>query len=155
VLPAVGHDQHQPLRIIIEPHEILTRMQAEGAGWAKLAMQISGALAGRSVFAFGPFLLLPSQRLLLDGDKSVPIGSRAFDILTILVEHAGEVVEKDELIAKVWPTVFVEPSNLKTQVSALRRALRDDHSASRYIVTVPGRGYSFVAPICFGKSCAD
>jgi len=98
-------------------------------------------------FAFGPFLLLPSQRLLLEGDSRVAIGSRAFDILTMLVERAGEVVGKDELIARVWPKLFVDDGNLKVQVSMLRRALGEGRPGRRYIVAIPGRGYNFVAPV--------
>ena len=97
--------------------------------------------------SFGPFRLLAEQRLLLEGDKPVRLGSRAFDILAALVERAGEVVGKEELIARAWPQTFVEESNLKIQVSALRRALGDGQGGHRYIVTVPGRGYNFVAPI--------
>ena len=96
--------------------------------------------------SFGSFRLVPSQRLLLAGDKPMRLGSRAFDILAALVERAGEVVSKDELIARAWPTTVVEEGNLKLQISALRRALGDG-GASRYIVTVPGRGYNFVAPV--------
>ena len=103
--------------------------------------------ASGRVFSFGPFRLFPSQRLLLEGNRRVQLGSRAFDILTILVERAGEVVGKDELIARVWPNVFVEDSNLKTQVSGLRRALGEARAGRCYIVTVPGRGYNFVAPV--------
>jgi DNA-binding winged helix-turn-helix (wHTH) protein len=101
---------------------------------------------GRAV-SFGPYRLLAAQRLLLEGDKPVRLGSRAFDILTALVEHAGEVVGKDELIARAWPATFVEEANLKIQVSALRRALGDGQGDNRYVVTVVGRGYNFVAPI--------
>ena len=97
--------------------------------------------------SFGPFRLLAERRLLIEGDKPVRVGSRAFDILTALVERAGEVVSKDELIARVWPGTFVEEANLKIQVSALRRALGDGQGGNRYILTVPGRGYNFVAPI--------
>ena len=75
--------------------------------------------------SFGSFSLLPSQRLLLEDDQPVRLGSRAFDILTVLAETAGRVVPKEELIARVWPGVFVEESNLKIQVSALRRAVGD------------------------------
>jgi len=104
------------------------------------------ALAG-SVMSFGSFHVLPYQRLLLEGDRPVRLGSRAFDILTALVERAGEVVGKDELIARAWPHTFVEEANLKIQVSALRRALGDCQAGQRYVVTVPGRGYIFVAPV--------
>jgi predicted ATPase/DNA-binding winged helix-turn-helix (wHTH) protein len=97
--------------------------------------------------SFGPFRLLAAQRLLLEGDKPVRLGSRAFDILTALVERAGEVIGKEALIARAWPETFVEESNLKLQVSYLRRALGDGQGGHRYVVNVPGRGYNFVAPV--------
>jgi predicted ATPase/DNA-binding winged helix-turn-helix (wHTH) protein len=97
--------------------------------------------------SFGPFRLLAAQRLLLEGDTPVRLGSRAFDILATLVERAGEVVGKEELIGRAWPQTFVEESNLKIQVSVLRRALGDGQGGHRYVVTVPGRGYNFVAPV--------
>ena len=97
--------------------------------------------------SFGPYRLFAPQRLLLEGDKPVRLGSRAFDILAALVERAGKVVGKEQLIARAWPQTFVEESNLKIQVSALRRALGDGQGGQRYIVTVPGRGYNFVAPV--------
>ena len=100
---------------------------------------------GDGAISFGSFRAFPTRRLLLDGDKPVRLGSRAFDILTALLERAGQVVLKEELIARAWPTTKVEEGNLKLQISALRRALGDG-GASRYIVTVPGRGYNFVAP---------
>jgi DNA-binding winged helix-turn-helix (wHTH) protein len=96
---------------------------------------------------FGPFRLLAEHRLLLDGEKPVRLGSRAFDILTFLLDRAGEVVSKEELIARAWPQTFVEESNLKIQVCALRRALGDGQGGHRYIITVPGRGYNFVAAV--------
>jgi predicted ATPase/DNA-binding winged helix-turn-helix (wHTH) protein len=97
--------------------------------------------------SFGPFRLLPAQRLLLEGDKPVRVGSRALDILIALVERAGQVVGKNELVARVWPNTFVEESNLKFQVGELRRRLGDGHGGNRYLATIPGRGYSFVAPL--------
>src|SRR5260370_22407483 len=97
--------------------------------------------------SFGSFRLLQSQRLLLEGDQPVRLGSRAFDILAVLAENAGRVVPKEELIARVWPKVVVEESNLKIQVSALRRALGDGQGGNRYILTVPGRGYEFIVPV--------
>src|SRR5471030_342408 len=99
------------------------------------------------VISFGPFRLLASQRLLLEGDRPVRLGSRAFDILVALLEHPGEVVDKEQLIARAWPQTFVEEANLKIQVSALRRALGDGQGGHRYVVTVPGRGYNFVAAV--------
>src|ERR1700722_8395827 len=101
---------------------------------------------GRAI-SFGPFRLIVAQRLLLEGDTPVRLGNRAFDILSILIECAGEIVGKQELIARVWPKTFVEEANLKIQVSALRRALGDGQGGRRFVATVPGRGYNFVAPI--------
>jgi len=65
------------------------------------------AASGERAFSFGPFHLLPDRRLLLEGDKLVRLGSRALDILIALVEHPGELVGKDELIARVWPNTHV------------------------------------------------
>src|SRR5256714_3533489 len=89
---------------------------------------------------FGPFRLLAAQRLLLEGDKPVRLGSRAFDILATLLERPGEPIGKDELISRTWPKTFVEDANLKIQISALRRALGDGQAARRYIATIPGPG---------------
>jgi DNA-binding winged helix-turn-helix (wHTH) protein len=97
--------------------------------------------------SFGPFRLLPTQFLLLEGDKPVPLGSRALEILTVLLERPGEVVSKQELMARVWPNLFVEPANLTVHISALRRALGDGRDGNRFIINIPGRGYSFVAKV--------
>src|SRR5438105_11427296 len=102
--------------------------------------------------SFGPFRLLPAQRLLLEGDQPVRLGSRAFDILATLLERPGEPVAKDELMSRTWPKTFVDDANLKIQVSALRRVLGDGQGGNRYIATIPGRGYNFVAPVRFEKS---
>ncbi len=97
--------------------------------------------------SFGPFHVLPNQRLLLEGDQPLRLGSRAFDILVALVERTGDLVSKGELMARVWPDTLVEEGNLKVQVAAVRRTLRDGEKGNRYISTVPGRGYWFVAPV--------
>jgi DNA-binding winged helix-turn-helix (wHTH) protein len=97
--------------------------------------------------AFGRFRLIPTQFLLLEGEKPVPLGSRALEILIVLVERPGQVVTKQELMARVWPDVFVEPCNLTVHISALRRALRDGRAGNRFIINIPGRGYSFVRPV--------
>ena len=96
---------------------------------------------------FGPFCLRPAAHLLLEVDAPIHIGARALELLIILVERAGEVVTKDELFARVWPGLTVEEGNLRTQVALVRKALRDGQSGARYLMTVPGRGYRFVAPI--------
>jgi DNA-binding winged helix-turn-helix (wHTH) protein len=97
--------------------------------------------------SFGPFCLLPKQLLLREGDKPVPLGSRAIEILIALLERRGELVSKQDLTARVWPNLFVHPSNLAVHISALRRALRDGRDGRRFIVNIPGRGYRFVASV--------
>jgi DNA-binding winged helix-turn-helix (wHTH) protein len=97
--------------------------------------------------SFGPFCLLPTQFLLLEGDKPVPLGSRALEILIVLLERPGELVSKQELMARVWPNIFVEPANLTVHISALRRMLRDGRNGNRFIINIPGRGYRFVASV--------
>jgi predicted ATPase/DNA-binding winged helix-turn-helix (wHTH) protein len=96
---------------------------------------------------FGAFKLLPKQRLLLDGNVPVRVGGRALDLLIVLVEAAGKVVGRDELMASVWKKVVVDEGSLRVHVAALRRALGDDGETRRYIVNVPGRGYSFVGKV--------
>jgi DNA-binding winged helix-turn-helix (wHTH) protein len=98
-------------------------------------------------FSFGPFYLIPIQRLLLEGENALRVGSRALEILIALVERHGELVTREELMARVWPNLFVEPSNLTVHIAALRRALGDGLNGNRYLVNIPGRGYRFVAPV--------
>lgn len=99
------------------------------------------------ILAFGPFKLLPDQGLLLEGDVPVRIGGRALDILTALVERAGQVVSKDELIERAWPNTLVVEANLRVHVAGLRKLLGDGQEGAYYIVGVVGRGYRFVAPV--------
>ena len=106
--------------------------------------------ATTSEVSFGPFRLLPAQFLLLEGDKPVPLGSRAMHMLIVLLERPGELVTRQELMARVWPNLFVEPANLTVHISALRRRLRDGRDGNRFIINVPGRGYCFVAPVTLG-----
>ena len=96
--------------------------------------------------SFGPFRLLPAQLLLLEGDKPVPLGSRALHILMVLLARPGELVTRQELMARVWPNLCVEPATLTVNISALRRALRDGRDGNRFIINVRGRGYCFVTP---------
>jgi DNA-binding winged helix-turn-helix (wHTH) protein len=102
-------------------------------------------------FSFGSFKLVPDQRRLLRGDVPVRLGTRALAILSVLVEHAGELISKQDLISRVWPDTFVDESNLKVNIAALRKALDGDDTQLSHIATVSGRGYSFVAPVIVGE----
>jgi adenylate cyclase len=110
------------------------------------------ALASSEVFLFEDFRLDRHGGGLFRRDDCgvfvpVAIGSRALDLLSVLITRAGEVVSKDEIVAAVWPKVIVEDSNLTVQISALRRMIDHGRSGGSYIQTVPGRGYRFVAPV--------
>src|ERR1700738_3760107 len=98
-------------------------------------------------FVFGSFRLIPAQRMLLEDEKPLRLGSRALDILVTLVESAGETIGKDLLIARTWPDTVVDEGALRVHVAALRKALGDGRAGKRYIVNNPGRGYSFAAPV--------
>jgi predicted ATPase/DNA-binding winged helix-turn-helix (wHTH) protein len=134
-----------------EPSSDLQRMPLASRAQLAVARKIEAvdwaSDPTRHEICFGPFRLLPARRLLLDGDIPVRIGDRALDLLIALVERPGEPVSKPELIAKVWPHVFVNEANLKVHVGALRRTLADGETGNRYISTVIGRGYCFVAPV--------
>ena len=106
-------------------------------------------LGKERAICFGSFQLLPEQRLLLEGDKPLRVGSRALELLIVLVERHGELVSKEELMARVWPNTFVEAANLTVHVAALRRTLGDGRDGNRFLINIPGRGYRFVAPIKF------
>ena len=96
---------------------------------------------------FGPFLIDLRERVLRRDGQLVPLTPKAFDVLAALVEEPGRLVSKDDLLRKVWPDTFVEESNLAYHVFALRKALGDTAETSRYIETVPKRGYRFAAAI--------
>ncbi|MCK1500331.1 winged helix-turn-helix domain-containing protein [Bradyrhizobium sp. 188] len=96
---------------------------------------------------FGPFELNVAERSLSKADRVIPLGGRAYDILVALLENAGEVVPKSELIAKAWPDVTVEEGSLRVHLSALRKTLGDGQFGNKYIANIQGRGYSFIAPV--------
>src|SRR5262249_60566008 len=98
-------------------------------------------------FAFGPFCLHTARRELLAHGVPVALGQRAFEILLLLVSRPGQLVTKDELMAEVWPGVVVEENNIQVHVSALRKVLGTAGDGERYLLTVAGRGYRFVAPV--------
>jgi predicted ATPase/DNA-binding winged helix-turn-helix (wHTH) protein len=101
----------------------------------------------QDVICFGPFRLSPTERLLEKGGVPFRLGSRALDILIALVERPAEVVSKKELMAKVWPDLAVDEVSLRFHIFALRKALGEGRSDGRYVTSVSGRGYCFVAPI--------
>jgi predicted ATPase/DNA-binding winged helix-turn-helix (wHTH) protein len=96
--------------------------------------------------SFGPFKLLVNERLLTKEGAPVELGARALDLLVVLTSTPNEIVSKKDLLSRVWPDVLVEEGSLRFHMNGLRKALGDGQGDARYITTLPGRGYCFVAP---------
>jgi eukaryotic-like serine/threonine-protein kinase len=105
------------------------------------------SLQGRHFYAFGPFRLDSEKRVLVRDGVPVPLGPKVVETLLLLVESAGHLVEKDDLMKRVWPDAFVEEGNLNKNVFVLRKLLGEWDGNREYIETVPKRGYRFVAPV--------
>jgi DNA-binding winged helix-turn-helix (wHTH) protein/tetratricopeptide (TPR) repeat protein len=101
----------------------------------------------RVLYEFEDFRVDPVRRRLLRSGEPVPLTPKAFAILLVLLERRGEVVEKEELIQKVWPDTFVTEANLTQNISSLRKALGERAQDSRLVLTIPGQGYSFVGEV--------
>ena len=98
-------------------------------------------------YKFGAFVLIPAEQTLLRGDEPVRLTRMDFALLLMLVERAGHLVRKDELLQRLWPGTIVEEGNLAKHVSMLRKALGDREDTGRLIETVPRVGFRFVAPV--------
>src|SRR5688572_10111867 len=101
----------------------------------------------RHVYQFGPFELDVLTKRLFRGEEPIALAPKAFDLLLLLVTERGRLVEKSELMQRLWPTTFVEEANLTQHVFTLRRALGDQPDGRPYIDTVPRRGYLFAADV--------
>jgi DNA-binding winged helix-turn-helix (wHTH) protein len=100
------------------------------------------------VYEFGDFRLDADKRLLLQRDGTVVgLTPKAYETLACLVQHSGTVLAKEQLMQAIWPDTAVEENNLTQNISLLRRILREERREHRFIATVPGRGYQFVAPV--------
>jgi predicted ATPase/DNA-binding winged helix-turn-helix (wHTH) protein len=110
-------------------------------------MTVNVATSRETAIAFGPFVLNPTQRVLLRGDRPVRLGSRAREILICLVERAGTVVSKNELIKRVWPHTVVEEGTLRVHIASLRKILGQGRTQTQYVENVTGHGYRFVATV--------
>jgi predicted ATPase/DNA-binding winged helix-turn-helix (wHTH) protein len=118
-----------------------------GVNQMQIAVEDPADDAGLSALRFGRFRVFPKERALFEGDEPVRIGGRALEILIALLERPGQLLSKDELMERVWPKIFVQPSNLTVHIAALRRALKDGQDGTRWIVNTVGRGYAFVGTV--------
>src|SRR5260370_1097301 len=119
-------------------------------GRVRLWRRGMASVASTERYRFGPFELQPDKRPLLRDGAAVPLRPRAFDLLAPLVDRAGHLVTKDDLLTRVWPKMVVEEAALHVQVSALRKVLGADA-----ITTVSGRGYQFTLPVTKGDGEAN
>ena len=106
-------------------------------------------------YSFGPFTLDPAARLLRRNGEMITVGAKPFDLLVFLVERRGQVVSKEKLLRGVWPESVVEEANLAQNISFLRKVLGEKAGENRYISTIPGRGYSFVAVLHQHRAAAS
>ncbi|WP_407179866.1 ATP-binding protein [Bradyrhizobium sp. STM 3562] len=101
----------------------------------------------KDVFVFEPFRLYVAERALMKNDEPLAVGGRALDLLIALLERAGEVVSQKDLLARAWPNLIVDEANLRVNIAGLRKLFDPVGTGQRYIATVSGRGYCFVAPV--------
>jgi eukaryotic-like serine/threonine-protein kinase len=115
----------------------------------KMGLQLSTAMTNgpKVLYEFGPFQVDPAKQVLLRENQPVAITPKVFETLLILVRHSRDVVTKDDLMKSVWPDSFVEEANLSQNIFVLRKTLGDTPEDRRYIATIPGRGYRFVAEV--------
>src|SRR5262249_13677479 len=111
-----------------------------------LETSVSGT-KGSDIYEFGQFRVDIRQRKLLSGGQPVAMTAKVFDTLAFLVQNHGDVVDKERLIQAIWPDTAVEEGNLHHSVSTVRKVLGEKPGEHRFIATVPGRGYSFVAAV--------
>ncbi|MDQ6759813.1 MAG: winged helix-turn-helix domain-containing protein [Acidobacteriota bacterium] len=110
-------------------------------------MRADNSLLAKGFYEFGDFRLNVEERVLESAGRPVPLAPKALEVLIALIENRGHIVEKDELMKKVWPGTFVEENSLAFNVSVLRKVLREDSTSRHYIETVPKRGYRFIAKV--------
>jgi DNA-binding winged helix-turn-helix (wHTH) protein/tetratricopeptide (TPR) repeat protein len=101
----------------------------------------------KQIYGFGPFQIDLDRYLLMRDGKLVPLSPKVFETLIFLIENRGSVVKKDDIMSRVWPDTYVEESNLAQNIFLLRKALGEEKTEHRYIITIPGVGYRFVAPV--------
>src|SRR5271168_5412909 len=139
--PARGLQPLSPFR----PGPLAVDEAWERRSWDQFPMEKGESSRSRSqALVFGRFRFVVHSRELTADGAPVAIGNRALEVLAVLIDGRGELVTKDELLSRVWPTTIVEENNLQFQISSLRKVLGEDRDA---IKTVSGRGYRFVAEI--------
>ena len=135
------------VRVLELQHSLVARVRELEEALSRVR-QLQGQLR-RDVrtYEFGPFRLEAGERRLLRGGRPVPLTSRIFDLLLLLVQNSGHLLSKEEIMREVWADSVVEENNLTVSMSALRKALGQEQGQPEYIETVPKRGYRLVAEV--------
>src|SRR6476620_3359981 len=119
-----------------------------GAGiYSELFLNVVMNRRVNQLYEFGPFRLDATEHTLLRDGRPVPLRPKVFDILLVLVENRGHLVNKEQLMSSVWTEQFVEEGNINKNISMLRQALGESDSGTKFIETVPKRGYRFIADV--------
>jgi serine/threonine-protein kinase len=116
---------------------------------------MAGSQQTGRVYCFGQFRLDPSERQLFRGSEPISLTAKVFDTLLLLVENSSHLMEKDDLMRRLWPDTFVDEATLAHNISSLRKLLGETENGRNYIETVPKRGYRFVAPVTDIESSAS
>src|ERR1039457_4610436 len=111
------------------------------------APEVRAEAAEAQSYAFGPFRLVPGERILRRGNQVLPLPPKAFETLLLLVRNPGHLMRKEALMMALWPDSFVGEVSLANQISLLRKVLEDAGAAGAYIQTVPKQGYRFLSPV--------
>lgn len=104
-------------------------------------------MSDNQIFTFGPYRLRVRERVLERNGRPLAIPEKTLDVLCVLVDSRGHLVERETLMRKAWPDTFVEDSNIAFQISTLRRLLEESANSPKFIATVPKRGYRFIAEV--------
>jgi sigma-B regulation protein RsbU (phosphoserine phosphatase) len=135
------------IRMLELQHKLANRVKELEATISRVK-QLQGLLRGdTNAYEFGPFRLDAAERRLLRDGKPIPLTSKIFDLLLLLVQNSGHLLEKEEIMNEVWPDIIVEENNLTVSMSTLRKALGEEHGQHNYIKTIPKRGYMFTAHV--------
>src|SRR5262245_16064175 len=110
---------------------------------------LNGVMTRRvnQLYEFGPFCLDAREHTLLRDGQPVPLRPKVYDLLLVLIENRGHLVDKEQLMSLVWTEQFVEDGNINKNISMLRRALGEGDNGQQFIETVPKRGYRFIADV--------
>lgn len=115
--------------------------------YSELFLNVAMSRQVKQLYEFGPFCLDPVEHTLLRDGQPIPLRPKVFDLLLVLVENRGRLVDKEQLMSSIWAEQFVEEGNINKNISMLRQALGESDSGHKFIETVPKRGYRFVADV--------